>query len=53
MKKVSRTAPAAPDAESALYASIHALVLSARNTVARGVERVAGAYQLRDRPAHC
>lgn len=38
MKKVSRTASAAPDAESALYASIHALVLSARNTVARGVD---------------
>jgi len=40
MKKVSRTASSAPDAESALYASIHALVLSARNTVARGVDLV-------------
>lgn len=39
MKKMSRTASATPDAESAPYASIHALVLSVRNTVAR----VAGA----------
>jgi len=37
---VSRTASAAPDAESALYSSIRALVLSARNTVARGVDLV-------------
>lgn len=40
MKKVSRTASVAPDAESALYASIRALVQSARNTVARGVDLV-------------
>lgn len=40
MKKVSRTASAAPDAESALYSSIRSLVLSARNTVARGVDLV-------------
>jgi DUF1016 N-terminal domain len=32
--------PAATAAESALYASIHALVTSARNTVARGVDLV-------------
>lgn len=53
MKKVSRMASAVPDAESALYSSIHALVLSARNTVARGVKRVAGVHQFRDGLAHC
>ena len=40
MKKVSRTASVAPDAELALYSSIRSLVLSARNTVARGVDLV-------------
>ena len=40
MKKVPPTASAAPNAESALYASIRSLVLSARNTVARGVDLV-------------
>ena len=40
MKKVPPTASAAPDAESALYADIRSLVLSARNTVARGVDLV-------------
>ncbi|CAN5152065.1 hypothetical protein BH10PSE16_BH10PSE16_28880 [soil metagenome] len=37
---MSRTASAAPDAESTLYSSIRSLVLSARNTVARGVDLV-------------
>jgi len=46
MKKVSRTASAAPDAESALYSSIRALVLSARNTVARGVELVRTNFEI-------
>ena len=40
MKKVSRTASVAPDAELALYSSIRSLVLSARNTVALGVDLV-------------
>ena len=40
MKKVSCTASVAPDAELALYSSIRSLVLSARNTVARGVDLV-------------
>ena len=40
MKKVSRTASVAPYAELALYSSIRSLVLSARNTVARGVDLV-------------
>jgi hypothetical protein len=40
MKKVPSTASAASDTESTLYASIRSLVLSARNTVARGVDLV-------------
>ena len=40
MKKMSPTAPAASEAELTLYSSIRSLVLSARNTVARGVDLV-------------
>lgn len=40
MEKVPPKASAAPDAESALYSSIRSLVLSGRNTVARGVDLV-------------
>ena len=40
MKKVPSTASAASDAELTLYSSIRSLVLSARNTVARGVDLV-------------
>ena len=40
MRKVPPTAPAASDAELTLYSRIRSLVLSARNTVARGVDLV-------------
>ena len=40
MKKVPPMASAASDAELTLYSSIRSLVLSARNTVARGVDLV-------------
>ena len=40
MKKVPPTASAASEAELTLYSSIRSLVLSARNTVARGVDLV-------------
>ena len=40
MKKVPGTAAAAADPELTLYSSIRSLVLSARNTVARGVDLV-------------
>jgi hypothetical protein len=40
MKKASPTASATSEAELTLYSSIRSLVLSARNTVARGVDLV-------------
>ena len=40
MNKIPGTSSAAADPESVLYASIYALVMSARNTVARGVDLI-------------
>ena len=40
MNKIAGTSSAASDPESVLYASIYALVMSARNTVARGVDLI-------------
>ena len=40
MNKVAGTSSAEANAELALYASIHALVMSARNTIARGVDLI-------------
>ena len=40
MNKIPGTSSAAADPESALFASIRALILSARNTVARGVDLI-------------
>ena len=40
MNKIPGTSPAAADPEAVLFASIRALVLSARNSVARGVDLI-------------